>query len=68
MSEWRNQLKNKQGQTRSEQENKLLLQEIFYYLIKGKTLSECIDLLVEIHGGSTKYYFDIWNYWIEFKS
>ena len=24
--------------------------------------------MVEIHGGSTKYYFDIWNYWIQFKS
>ena len=68
LSEWQNQLKNKQGQTRSEQENKLLLQEIFYYLIKGKSLTECINLLEEIHGGSRKYYFDIWDYWIQFRS
>lgn len=68
LNEWKNILKNDKGRTRTEQENKILIQEICHWLIKGFTITKCADLLVDIHGGNIKYYFDLWDHWIHNQS
>jgi hypothetical protein len=62
--EWKNNLNNKSGRTRSSWENCLIIQEICYYMLNGKNDSQIFDLLVDIHGGHPYTYQNIWSNWI----
>jgi len=62
--EWKKALANNNGRVRTSWENCLIIQEICYYLIKNKSESEIMKLLVDIHGGRMENYLKIWHNWI----
>jgi hypothetical protein len=62
--EWKTSLNNHSGRTRSSWENCLIIQEICYYMLNGKTNNEIYNILVDIHGGRIDTYKNIWSTWI----
>ena len=49
---------------RSNFENALIIQELCYWQICGKSLDSSIKLIKEIHGGDYHVYKETWNYWL----